>query len=204
MQDTQSKRIPLEVRYPSLLKTHTWPENHLLQLLRHNTDFCRWIFVCAAPSNPPSTTEQERGIDWICSDPNAAWDLWGKAAKLTIMGQIHHQRAPGGGGAAQAMSPLLHHGYRCRPHWNTTGVKRLWWSVRDYGNNTLVKSCRNNFPHVDGNVNIPQRDDCTLCSCVRVHVCVCVTLRWSSNPVCAVLGPVEDRATLEQGVTWLH
>lgn len=106
------------------------------------------------------------------------------------MGIIHQWAL---GGALQMMSVLLHYGFHCplMPHWHTTGVKWLWWwTMKDYENNTLVKSSWNHFSGVDSSVNIPWSDDCKLC------VCVTSPLRRSSNPVCAVLGPVEDRVSL--------
>lgn len=107
------------------------------------------------------------------------------------------------GAALQTTGVLLHDGFHCplMPHWNTTGVKWLWWTMRDYGNNTLVKSSWNHFTHVDSNVNIPRCVGCKMdvCVCVSIEETiqsnVCIARTWRGQSVLAVC---------MNWVTWLH
>lgn len=103
-------------------------------------------------------------IDWICLNINSTRDLSSSKAMLSTLGVIH-QRAPRGALHFSAIMSFTFH--FLMPHWNTTGVKWLWWTTRDYGNNTLVKSSWNHPPHADSNVNIPWSDGCTLCVCLH-------------------------------------
>lgn len=89
-------------------------------------------------------------------------------------------------GSKRSFTFLSHHDFHfpLMPHWNTTGVEWLWWTTRDYGNNTLVKSSWNHPPHADSNVNIPWSDGCTLCVCLHwgdhSNVCSAGTCRGQS------------------------
>lgn len=93
---------------------------------------------------------------------------------------------------------VLHHdGYHCpvMPQWNTTGVKWLWWTTRDYENSTSVKSSWNKFHH-----RHQQRIRCmwrlpTVCVCANVLVCDTFIKQIIQFSVCSE-GPAEDRVPL--------